>query len=253
MKRHKDLAVFLLCAFLIPAVALGAQSLTGNAALRFVLYGIQAASPTISALIVFIMNGQLAEKIGGMFSRGHIPAAILLPPLTVCAVMFPAKTVYCIVTGTAFETGDITSARLIILLWALIAEEIGWRGFLAPKLMEYGADRRLIPLITGAIWCLWHYHFLIQGSIDVPIPLFFAGCVIESYIYAFFMELTCGNILSAMMYHFSWNLFLHIAAVGPSENGGSIMPYLLMVMIEAVITAVILIHGVKSGGKERPG
>ena len=247
MKKYKDLIIYLICAFLIPLAALGAQYLTANDMIRFVLYGIQAASPTISAVIVFCINGQLKERLAEMFRREHILPALLLPPLTVFAAMFPAKAVYCMIYGVPFETGDISASHFIIILWALIAEEIGWRGFLAPKLREYGTDRRLIPLITGVIWCLWHYHFFIQGSIDVPILLFFAGCVTESYIYGFFMDITAGNILSAMMYHFSWNLLLHAAAADPSENGGSIIPYLLIVINEILILAVFLIQRKKCG------
>lgn len=77
-----------------------------------------------------------------------------------------------------------------------------------------------------------------KAQISVPVWLFFISCIIESYIYAFLMKVTKGNIICAMTYHFMYNLMIHLTAIVPEDNAGSILPYVFLVLLEAV-TAII--------------
>lgn len=75
------------------------------------------------------------------------------------------------------EIGDY-SLRLIIItiaafFWYLIpafGEELGWRGFLLPKLLPMGRRRAL--LLHGSIWGAWHWPILfamvLNGSFTTP-------------------------------------------------------------------------------------
>jgi len=51
-------------------------------------------------------------------------------------------------------------APLINIIFAM-GEELGWRGFLLPKLMPLGQWKALI--ISGAIWGVWHAPAIAQG------------------------------------------------------------------------------------------
>ena len=82
-------------------------------------------------------------------------------------------------------------------------------------------------------------HFLRRG--EKIILIFYISCIIESYIYSFLMNVTCDNIVSAMTYHFAWNLLLHIAAVNPAQNNGSLFPYFILVILETLILIVLKI------------
>ncbi len=125
-------------------------------------------------------------------------------------------------------------------IMALLAEEIGWRGYLEPWLEAYGLHRRIVPCIVGAVWCLWHYHFFLRNGIQVPMPLFFISCIVESYIYSFLMSVTNHNIVSAMIYHFAWNLLIHVTAISPVDNNGSLFPYIILVILEVLVLPVCL-------------
>ena len=46
-------------------------------------------------------------------------------------------------------------------MWALVAEELGWRGYLQEKIEAHVGDV-LTPLIVGIIWTVWHFHFFIS-------------------------------------------------------------------------------------------
>lgn len=80
-----------------------------------------------------------------------------------------------------------------------------------------------------------------QNSIEIPILLFFISCIVESYIYSFLMSVTGDNIVSAMTYHLMWNLLVHIAAINPADNNGSIFPYIILVVLEAMLLAAFIV------------
>ena len=66
-------------------------------------------------------------------------------------------------------------------------------------------------------------------------------CIIESYIYSLILQTADNNVLSAMMYHFLYNLMIHITAIDPSENNGSTVPYILMSVTEAAIAGILAV------------
>lgn len=235
---YKNLILFLLISFLLPFVAILAQTMISNDFICFVLYGIQAAAPTISAVVVLCLSKKTKTYFTKIFRKEHLGMAIILPFIIACTTMILAKIIFCVLFRRDFMFGSISIVRFIIILWALLAEEIGWRGYLEPLLKMYGVPKLIVPCIVGVIWCLWHYHFFLQNGIEVPIPLFFISCIIESYIYSFLMSVTHNNIVSAMTYHFSWNLFIHIAAINPIENNGNIFPYIILVILETLVLFV---------------
>lgn len=242
MRKHtKKLILFLLISFLLPLVSLVSQTLIPNNSVRFVLYGIQAASPTISAIVVLCLNKEVRTRFKQIFRKERLRTAVILPITIACVTMFPAKLIYCVLSGMDFMPGNISAAQFIIILWAFVAEEIGWRGYLEPLLKTYNIPEWIVPGIVGMIWCLWHYHFFLQGGIEIPIPLFFISCIIESYIYSFVMSAADDNMVSAMTYHFMWNLLIHLAAINPVDNNGSIFPYIILVVLEAIVLFVFLV------------
>lgn len=39
-------------------------------------------------------------------------------------------------------------------------------------------------------------------------------------------------MISAMIYHFAWNLFIHIFAINPTDNKGNSLPYIILAVLE---------------------
>lgn len=237
-KDYKNLISFLLIAFLLPFICVFAQKIIGNNSVSFVLFGIQAAAPTLSAIVTLLFNKKGNKFLKTMFGKEYLQRAILLPLIVASATMFLAKLIFCVLFKADLGLKSISVVQLVMIIWALFAEEIGWRGYLEPLLIKIGINKRIVPGIVGMIWCLWHYHYFIQGSIQVPVLLFFISCIIESYIYSFLMCTTRNNIVSAMTYHFGWNLFIHIVAINPADNSGNIFPYFIMVILETFVVFI---------------
>ena len=246
-KHDKSLALFIIMAFLLPLMVVAIQSKVSNNAISFVLFGIQAAAPSIAAIIVFAVNKELSTSFSRLFRKDHLSMAILLPTAIICVVMIVARLLSSQIMGKHDSFWGIVSYKQwIIILWSIVAEELGWRGYLEPELNKIVVNKRVVPGIVGLIWCLWHYHYFIQNSIEVPIALFLIGCIIESYIYSFLMRVTKDNLVSAMTFHFVYNLMIHVAAINPSDNKGSLIPYVTMTIMEVVVFFVLILWDAKA-------
>ena len=245
-KSIKSLVLFIMIAFFLPLMMVAIQAKISDNAVNFIFYGIQAASPSISAIVVFAMNRELRISFSRLFRKDNLVMAILLPMTIVCVVMITARLLSSQITGQFSSFwGTISYKQWIVILWAIVAEELGWRGYLEPALNKLIVNKRIVPGIVGLIWCLWHYHYFIQNSIEVPIALFLAGCIIESYIYSYLMKITNDNLVSAMTFHFMYNLMIHVVAINPSDNNGSIIPYVTMTILEVLVLFMLIIWNTK--------
>ena len=247
IRKKRYLILFLILAFTIPMLMVLAQSKISDTTICFILYGIQAAAPSISAIVVLALNKELKTTISRLFRKDHLLSSILLPVVLVCAVMIPAKLIYSLfISKSGSFLGTVSQKQFIVIMWAILAEELGWRGYLEPEFNKLKINKRLVPGIVGLIWCAWHYHYFLQNGNEIPIYFFLASSIIESYIYSALMRVTKTNIVSAMFFHFIYNLMIHVVAINPSDNNGSILPYLLMIIFEAAVLVLMLLCENKS-------
>jgi membrane protease YdiL (CAAX protease family) len=104
----------------------------------------------------------------------------------------------------------------LILLRALgraLGEEIGWRGYLFPRLRERFSFATS-ALISGVIWSVWHFAVIVQGAyqdaqkvpLALALPLFTIGLTGESFLYAWLRERS-GSVWPAVIIHGVFNWF----------------------------------------------
>ncbi|MFT4143009.1 MAG: CPBP family glutamic-type intramembrane protease [Mobilitalea sp.] len=138
--------------------------------INFILYGIEAMTPMLSALIVTAIlggKGRIRVFIKKCYLDNikihYIVLALVLP----FVVLLITKVTSLIFIDTTPFITSISVKKLIIVMWALIAEELGWRGFLQGKL-----DKRFgyltTPIILGGIWALWQLKNQKEISFQLP-------------------------------------------------------------------------------------
>lgn len=234
-RQYKNLLLFLSITFLIPIISVYLQTLTKNPTMKFIFYGIEAAAPSIATIIIITKNKSYKSFFTENFRRKRWIAACILPVVLVFTTMLITKLIACFLLRDHFSLCSIPINQVIIISWAFIAEELGWRGWLSPFLNKQMKKTYLVPFVVGSIWCLWHYHYFLFGDMQVPLVCFFTGCIVESYIYSWLLNWSNHNLLSAMMYHFAWNLFIHIFAINPIDNMGNSLPYIVLCIVEIFI------------------
>ena len=101
--------------------------------------------------------------------------------------------------------GNIVGASVTVSL----AEEIGWRGYLLPRLEHLGARRAL--LLSGLLHGLWHLPFVFltdlylpHGSRWVVVPAFVA-CVVSAGVFMGWLRLRSDSVWPASIAHSAHN------------------------------------------------
>ncbi|MDH5304022.1 MAG: CPBP family intramembrane metalloprotease [Gammaproteobacteria bacterium] len=95
-----------------------------------------------------------------------------------------------------------------------VGEEIGWRGFLLPRLLEkYGAIHASILL--GIVWFLWHIPlYAATDKVDLNLAFFSSyllNNVALSFLHAWFFLRSGGSALLAIIFHTACNYAVYLA------------------------------------------
>lgn len=117
------------------------------------------------------------EKHALLFSKCHIKyvAMALILPLVYIGVPY---VIYWIVNPDSMQI--VWSPMILVMalvgvitgMMTALGEEIGWRGFLVPRLLTFlGLEKTL--LLTGLIWGLWHCPILISGVYMPGTPVWY--------------------------------------------------------------------------------
>lgn len=132
---------------------------------------------------------------------------------------------------TGFPTAVYLSALGLLLVTSVPAlvmafgEELGWRGYLLPRLLPMGVWPALV--VSGVIWGLWHSPQLflqyLHGGFDAAqVGLFLVFCVVAGVIIGWF-RLASGSVWPAVIAHGANNAlnmvgFLTLSAAGAEGN-----------------------------------
>jgi uncharacterized protein len=130
---------------------------------------------------------------------------------------------------------------LTLMITDGLGEELGWRGYLLPRLLS---RYRAIPasLILGLGWWLWHLPLVWTAGAaieDQPLWLLLADLLAKSLIFTYVFLGTQGSVLFAIMLHASTNLFVVSPAVGPD---GAMTLALVALVLKVVLAAALFVH-----------
>jgi len=255
-KGTEGVIEYLLLATIIPLICVAIFVFipaVNNSVFYLPLFGLQSIAPTLAAIIVVThiysargLKAFLKEKYLSNISFSVCFLAFVIP----LAVMLISKTIAVILQETDFAFILPNAKKILIIFWALIAEELGWRGYLQERI-ENRINIVFTPLIVGVIWGLWHFPYFLSGAMDVPFVLLILGCVFESYGYFVITKLAKGNIIPAGIWHFSGNLFINILGLNPVDNHGSKLPYFVMTLTYSICILCFLVY-YRSQTKKRP-
>ncbi|MFL5800607.1 MAG: CPBP family intramembrane glutamic endopeptidase [Roseiflexaceae bacterium] len=155
------------------------------------------------------------------------------------------------------STSPLASLALVVALSGTLGtlvslpnaagEEIGWRGYLLPRLIAAGAPRPI--LLTGLIWGAWHLVPLFTAGYAAGPSLLFSALILmiqivsASYIAAW-MRLDTGSIWPCIAQHAAWNAIIN-GAFTPSTQGETAFYWLgeSGVLVTLALVGVTLVIG----------
>ena len=120
------------------------------------------------------------------------------------------------------------------LILGPIGEELGWRGFAFPRLLQQ-FNPLVASLILGAIWGVWHLPaFFLSGlpQTNLAIPVFLFGALCLSILATWIYLHTGGSVLSMVLFHFMVNCSMDVL--------GAPLPAFTWVMAVAAALVILL-------------
>lgn len=105
----------------------------------------------------------------------------------------------------------MTFAGILVGLVTAIGEEIGWRGFLVPAVMERVGMMKAL-LVTSLFWGVWHLPILISGlympgtPVGYKVPAFILMIIPVGMIYGL-VTVKSGSVWTAALLHAAHNTF----------------------------------------------
>jgi len=145
---------------------------------------------------------------------------------------------------------NFASGLVIPMLWA-IGEEIGWRGYLQPRLMGLGTNRGL--MVTGLLHGIWHLPVLLLtpfyhsgGNLLIIVPLFLLTLTAAGVVFGY-LRLAADSVWPAALMHNTWNSIWETLAGLTVANSVLATEYLagesgVLTLFGVVIVAGILMY-----------
>ncbi|GGH37064.1 CPBP family intramembrane glutamic endopeptidase [Paenibacillus segetis] len=199
--------------------------------------------PSIAALITMLVTREALHKEGwkslgfGTFQGKTFMIGLLTPILLIGVSYAIIWTTGLGVLGVSPENsgkGVELAIRFIITLvggavTVVLGEELGWRGYLLPRLTSLGTSKAL--LWSSVIWGLFHLPIMIftdlyhsDVNLYVYIPLFLLNVVLAG-MFIGFLRLKSNSIWPALIAHSAHNLAWSYGDMF-TQNQMSIVKYL---------------------------
>ncbi len=192
LAAKKRLIIFIALTFILTWIVfllVPICGLTYGSGAAVVILAVAMFMPALSNLLTRLIT---KEGFGNMYLRphfkGHVkeylllyfgPTALLILSGVLYFLIFPGSfdpeltTLKGMVAssgkqGLAVSTLLIVQALIFVVIGPIVniiptmGEELGWRGYLLPKLRIFLSDRTAL-IITGVIWGIWHLPVIVMG------------------------------------------------------------------------------------------
>jgi membrane protease YdiL (CAAX protease family) len=145
---------------------------------------------------------------------------------------------------------------VILALTFALAEEIGIRGYLLPKLLPLGRRRALF--LSGLVWATWHMPLILLtpvfpvGNKLISLPLFYGTIVAASFFYGY-LRIYMGSVwptsIAHAVHNAAWGVLGAFTATSSAVlvNKYLVGDYGLLILVGAVIGAVLVGRLLRSG------
>ena len=135
-----------------------------------------------------------------------------------------------------------TGLLMVLPLGTPVAEEIGWRGFALPNLLQT-RSALTASLILGVIWSAWHLPVVLSDPVvRVPVP-FMLAVIPLSILTTWIFVNTRSSLFIAILFHAWFDAFLAfgLAVVAPAD--AALIWWLLAGIQTVMAIAVVAAYG----------
>lgn len=149
------------------------------------------------------------------------------------------------------ETPLWQKVLILLLIFTLgfdgLGEELGWRGFALPRLLERYSPL-FSSLILGALWAVWHFPYaLTTGTFlsDIPLHWFFINLLAVSIIYTWIFINTNGSLLLPLLFHAAGNTTGNLLPIVPPA-ASDLRIYYFTIAINCIIAILVYFLSIRN-------
>lgn len=243
---------------MVSGVAWLAPLLDGNSTAQgsgFILWGL---SPLLVSLFLRVTTRDWADLGAKPAIRKNLQWYIVI------ALFYPVIIMLSLFVGTLRSISSVSEfslgrylqtalTALLIFLFFAIFEEVGWRGYLVPKLAALGLNRYAAAALVAEVWTIWHVPYLrdlpwvpFSENLLSFLPLFYLMLFATARVFGEIRNIT-GSFWPAVLMHGVGNAFGHpldadyVTITSGTEYRGSISTGVLAIAI-AFLVAVVISH-----------
>lgn len=128
----------------------------------------------------------------------------------------------------------------VLVLGGPLGEELGWRGYLLPRLEER-TGALVATLVLAAVWTVWHLPlFSISGTVQtlVPLWLFAVQIFVLSFVYTWLVHRVRHSLAPALALHTSSNVTVGLVLLQPPDAPAA-RPMLLALLAAAILALAL--------------
>lgn len=181
------------------------------------------AMATLIMLFLVTKDGLTKEswkQIGWNFNLKYLIYAFFIPFVVLLLSYFIASTIdshYFLGLPDGKELKPINSFIFILMIAAYqtltvsLGEELGWRGYLLPKLLNLTKNKLSAYIITGLVWAVWHFPIIFiaksyntEGNVFITTGLFVIVVLVVSIIIGE-LKMKSKSIWTASLFHSAHN------------------------------------------------
>lgn len=255
-ERHKTVWYIAIFSVLVALLAWAAPALGGTPSepgLGFVVWGI---APLLVALVLRFGTKDWADAGFKPALRKHAVwylVSFFAYPLMMILTLLVGQ-VLSISSLSEFSLGQYLQTAFLALPFFLIFaffEEVGWRGYLAPKLVALGINSYLAAAFLALIWTLWHVPYLreltwVYSAEDLLtfIPRYYLVLFAFAVLYGEIREIT-GSFWPAVLMHGVNNAFGHplaadyVTIAAGQESIASVSTGFIMIIFILILGVMI--------------
>jgi len=182
---------------------------------------------------------------------------ILVIPVVLYGLAVRSSGLFGFETGQAYlkeGLGSVFRFILIALPFGPMGEELGWRGFMMPRLLKkYNVWQS--SLILGFVWTFWHMaSFTFPGAaipsvFDVSVWtvfLYLLNISAETFLMTFVFLKTRGSVFIAILFHAAFNACANIVLTGFPQVENNVTQrefvYIANFFLLLLLAFILLIH-----------
>jgi membrane protease YdiL (CAAX protease family) len=165
--------------------------------------------------------------------------AMLLMPATygAAALVTSGKQLHLLLNPSSWWFLPLSFAYLVVVT---AGEEIGWRGYALPLLLETRMPPTVAATVLGVLWGVWHIPLRIPSGLSAfSLPLFIVFTASLSVVYLVLLQRSGGSLIPALLLHASTDLAPRVMDISKLDSRFWLAAVIVLLTVAVLLCIIV--------------